>query len=169
MSLVLTAVSRNPVGLLSLASLSLALIASGCASQKAAARDSQGISLSVAPEAVCSNLTPTEKAPLPDGQLCKDVVATLKSELERTGFTVVNQETRPDALSLKVFARQSVAAGAPAQLAIELRALKDGQEIEVFSRSGDLSAKQASDEITSVVRGLTEELAGSPLIRSSGS
>src|SRR5437868_3975155 len=81
---------------------------SACASQSAAQRAPNGISVVIDDGGKCRSEGPAAagSAFVPDADLCKGLVTSLKGELVRAGFTVVDQASAPRGLTLHLAAVQ---------------------------------------------------------------
>jgi hypothetical protein len=146
-----------------LAALSLSLLAS-CAMQKAATRESNGISVAVAPEAKCNHRGAKPTA-LPDAELCADVLGALGKALTNAGFTVASS---PSSLSLHVLATQDTDAGDTPALSVEVRVRRGQEEVDVVdAQAEDLTAAGAQAKIETLLGSLANDLADSPRIKSS--
>jgi hypothetical protein len=143
----------------------LSFVAS-CATQQAAVREPNGISVVLSPEAKCSSKG-SGKSPLSDTQLCEDLKTALARELTRAGFTVVTNDKEARALTVSIMAIQEMPAESPgAAVAVELRIKQGTEELDVASaQADDVTASAATDKIGSLSRELAGDLADSPRLK----
>jgi hypothetical protein len=134
----------------------------GCASQSAAQRAPNGMSVLIGAQKCRSE---GKAALIPDADLCKGLVTSLKDELARAGFTVVEQEGSARPFTLHLAAVQRPPSDSAGGLEVQLRVTSAGNEVESLSEGAPADATGANAQITAVTRALAADMASSPRLR----
>jgi hypothetical protein len=146
----------------SFAALAFCMLAA-CATQSGAKREPNGISVAVAPDAKCDHRG-SASAPMPDAQMCSNVLAAFGPALSHAGFTVGGSGA--GVLQLHVYATQDSSGESP-RLSVEVRVRRGNDELDVVGGQTDDLTGGADAKIDALLGSLANDLADSPRLKSS--